>query len=479
MRTAHHSLIAALLLVATACAPDGEAPPAGEPDTMATSPAATEAESLAERAATTALYELFVRDFSPEGDFRGVTAGLDRIQATGAEVIWLMPIHPVGEAERKGTLGSPYSVRDYRAINPRFGTAADLHELIDSVHARDMMLILDWVPNHTAWDHPWVTEHPEYYARNDAGEMTVPRDLEGNLTDWTDVVELDYSNPDLRRAMTEAMKYWITEFDIDGFRVDVAGHIPAEFYREAIRELRQASDSPLLLLAEWGDLWLHDVGFQLTYPWSSYDRLKRVWRGEPAVTFVGEELAELEQMPEGGYRMRMTTNHDETAWDEPPVTLFGGVAGARAAFVAMALLPGPPLLYNGQEVESPQSLPLFEQQPIEWDQPNAGEARAFYRQVIDLSKTHPALGTGDLRMVYTDAEDDVIAYSRNDEVVVLVNTRNRPLTVTVSDLDLDGATDLLSGATQEGSTVELFAHGAVVLERTTVPEERSEEASGG
>lgn len=442
-------LIALALVLVPGCSPDTEPVETAAPDT--------------DLAARTALYEVFVRDFSPEGDFQGLIAGLDRIQSVGAEVVWLMPIYPIGEAERKGTLGSPYSIRDYRGINPRFGTAADLRELVDSVHARDMMLILDWVPNHTAWDHHWIEEHPEYYARNEAGEMTVPRDLEGNLTDWTDVVELDYSNPDLRRAMIDAMKYWVTEFDVDGFRVDVAGHIPAEFYREAIPELREASDSRLLMLAEWGELWLHDVGFELTYPWSSYHRLKQVWAGNPAVEFVGEEIEELAAMPEGGYRMRMTTNHDETAWDEPPVTLFGGSAGARAAFVAMALLPGPPLLYNGQAVESPQELPLFEREPIEWDQPGADEARAFYRQVIDLSKTHPALNAGDLQLVYTDAENDVIAYSR-DNVVVLVNARDRPVTVTVDALDLGGATDLLSGAGQEGNTVELDGYGAVVLE---------------
>lgn len=450
MRIPFRTLLTALALVLVpACSPDTEPVETAAPDT--------------DLAARTALYEVFVRDFSPEGDFQGLIAGLDRIQSVGAEVVWLMPIYPIGEAERKGTLGSPYSVRDYRGINPRFGTAADLRELVDSVHARDMMLILDWVPNHTAWDHHWIEEHPEYYARNEAGEMTVPRDLEGNLTDWTDVVELDYSNPDLRRAMIDAMKYWVTEFDVDGFRVDVAGHIPAEFYREAIPELREASDSRLLMLAEWGELWLHDVGFELTYPWSSYHRLKQVWAGNPAVEFVGEEIEELAGMPEGGYRMRMTTNHDETAWDEPPVTLFGGSAGARAAFVAMALLPGPPLLYNGQAVESPQELPLFEREPVEWDQPGADEARAFYRQVIDLSKTHPALNAGDLQLVYTDAENDVIAYSR-DNVVVLVNARDQPVTVTVDALDLDGATDLLSGAGQEGNTVELDAYGFAVLE---------------
>ncbi|MFW6205890.1 MAG: alpha-amylase family glycosyl hydrolase [Gemmatimonadota bacterium] len=461
MRTLHAGLLAALILVA-GCVPGDEA----------ARDAASDATTVP-FVARTALYEVFVRDFSETGDFQGVMDGLDRIQAAGAEVVWLMPIYPVGEVNRKGTLGSPYSVRDYRAVNPRFGTADDFRALVEAVHDRGMKLILDWVPNHTAWDHDWVTEHPEYYARDAAGEMTVPRDLEGNLTDWTDVVELDYSEPGLRRAMTEAMKYWVEEFGVDGFRVDVAGHIPPDFYRDAIPELRSAADTELLMLAEWDEPWLHDVGFDLTYPWSSYHRLKEVWNGGRAVEFVGEEIEDLSRMPDGSYRMRMTTNHDETAWDAPPVELFGGVAGARAAFVAMALLPGPPLLYNGQEVESPQRLPLFELEAVEWDQPDAGDARAFYRQVIDLSKTHPALAAGDLQIAYTDAEDDVIAYSR-DHVVVLVNPRDRPLEVAVTALDLTGARNLLDGGVQDGNTVALSAHGAAVLEMESSGARRTE-----
>ena len=455
-RRMNRSILAAVALAAMACAPGPE--PAG-------GGVVADAEPWAAR---TALYEVFVRDFSPSGDLAGVEAGLDRIAASGAEVVWLMPIHPVGEANRKGEYGSPYSVRDYRAIHPDFGTEEDLRSLVAAAHERGLKLILDWVPNHTAWDHVWIEEHPGYYARNEAGEMTVPRDLEGNLTDWTDVVELDYSNPELRRAMTDAMTYWLREFDIDGFRVDVAGFIPPDFYRELIPALRSVRDEPILMLAEWGDLWLHEVGFELTYPWSSYGRLKEVWEGGPAVRFIGEEIEELERMPAGGYRMRMTTNHDETAWDEPAVTLFGGSEGARAAFVAMALLPGPPLLYNGQEIESPQRLGLFEKVAVDWDRPGGDEARTFYRRVIELSRTHPSLVAGGLELVVTDAEDDVIAYRRGD-VLVLVNARPAPVTVGLDGVDPDGARDLLTGQRQRGAAVALSGFGAAVLELEADP----------
>lgn len=154
-----------------------------------------------------AIYEVFVRDFSATGDLRGLTRGLDRIQATGANVLWLMPIYPVGVLNRKDPLGSPYSVSDYRAINPAFGTPADFRALVRAVHARGMKLILDWVPNHTSWDHVWVREHPDFYVRNERGELTVPRDDQGKLTDWTDVAQLDYGNPALRREMIAAMRW--------------------------------------------------------------------------------------------------------------------------------------------------------------------------------------------------------------------------------------------------------------------------------
>jgi glycosidase len=408
-----------------------------------------------------AIYEVFVRNFAPQGSFRGVIEGLDRIEAVGTEVVWLMPIQPNGELRRKGTLGSPYAIRDYRGLHPDYGTEEDFRALVRAVHDRGMKLILDWVPNHTAWDHAWVTERPDYYTRDEQGRMTHPRDNDGNLTDWTDVAELDYDNSALRRAMIAEMLYWLEEFGVDGFRVDVAGMVPDGFWREAVPQLREAGAT--LLLAEWGDVKMHEMGFDLTYPWSAYHRLKDVWAGAPASAFIEAELEELRAMPEGGLRMRFSTNHDETAWDAPPVRLFGGSAGARAAFVVMALLPGPPLIYNGQEVESPQQIPLFEPEPVEWEQPGAAEARAFYRRVIDLSRTHPALSGGALQAVETDAAADVVAY-RRDNVVVLVNARDRAVRAMLRGLDLSGARDLLGGGTHGGGTVSLDAYGAAVLE---------------
>jgi glycosidase len=408
------------------------------------------------------VYEVFVRDFSPSGNFQGLIEGLDRIQLSGADVLWLMPIYPIGALNRKGSLGSPYAVRDYRAVNPAYGNAADFRALVQAVHGRGMKLILDWVPNHTAPDHAWVKEHPDYYIRNERGEPSVPRDDKGKLTDWTDVAQLDYKNPAVRRATIDAMRYWLQEFGIDGFRVDVAGFIPYDFWREAVPALRAAVPRRILLLAEWDDLEMHRVGYDLTYAWDSYSRLKAVWKGGPASAFVQGELKDMQAMPPGGMRMRFTTNHDETAWDNSPVTIFGGSAGARAAFVTMALLPGRPLLYNGQEVESPQKLGLFEREPITWNQPGAAEARAFYAAVLKLARTEPAFIARDLGPVKTSAPRDVIAYRRGD-LIVLVNARPRGVKVAITGFQVAGARDLLSNNAQRGDTIALPGYGAVVL----------------
>jgi glycosidase len=410
--------------------------------------------------ASSALYEVFVEDFSPSGTIRGVTDGLDRIKALGTNVIWLMPIHPRGMANRKGTLGSPYAARDYRAIDSAYGTPADFRALVDSVHARGMKIILDWVPNHTAWDNVWVTEHPDFYVRNARGELTVPTDGEGKPTDWTDVAELNYDNPALRRTMITTMEFWLREDNLVGFRVVVAGFVPYDFWREEVPALRASVPRRILLLADWGDLEMHRVGFDLTYGWDGYSRLKAVWRGDSASTFVRQALVEADSMPPGGMRLRFTTNHDETSWDKPPVAIFGGSAGARAAFVAMALLPGRPLMYNGQEVESPQVLNLFEHQPVAWDQPGAADARSFYARVVELARDSVIVGHP-LSPIETSFPSDVIAYARGD-VAVLVNSRNRNVRFALPRAN--GAEGLLVPGTQQGDTITLGPHGFRVLQ---------------
>jgi glycosidase len=408
-----------------------------------------------------ALYEVFVRDFSPQGNFAGVEGGLDRIESTGANVIWLMPIYPIGQINKKGSIGSPYAVADYRGINPDFGTAADLHRLIDAAHARHMKLILDFVANHTAWDHVWMRDHADRYTHDANGKISVALDNNGKPTDWTDTADLNYNNPDTRQAVIADMRYWLENFDVDGFRLDVAGFVPDDFWREGIAQLR--SRKPILLLAEAGEPKMHADGFDLSYGWDAYGGLKEVWnKGKSASEWTSRQVADVNSLPNNGRRLHFTTNHDETV-SGPPITLFGGSAGARAAFIAMTLLPGVPLLYNGEEVESPQKLTLFEKEAVAWDQPNAEKTRAFYNKVIHLERTHAAFAGRELTPVTTNQPDDVIAYRRGD-VVVLVNTRPHPVTVAPGGVAMQGARDLISDNIQQSDTIALDGYGFTVLE---------------
>ena len=228
------------------------------------------------------VYEVFVPDASEEGTFRGLIGRLDEIQEMGITTLWLMPIHPIGEERRKsdiGALGSPYSIQDYYDVNPDYGTREDFRALVDSVHARDMHIIIDLVANHTAWDHPWLEDHPDMYSDGPINGFTVPV-LNGDTTDWTDVVELDFDNPRTRQEMIDVMQYWVREFNIDGYRADVAHAVPLDFWENAIDSVEAHKE--VLMLAEAAEPEMHEVGFDQTYAWPFYGALKRVWADLPA-----------------------------------------------------------------------------------------------------------------------------------------------------------------------------------------------------
>lgn len=402
----------ALLVLLAGCARPDLAPPAN---------------SVPVEAEHTEIYELYVRSFTPEGTLRAAIPRLPELRTLGVDVIWLMPIHPVGEARRKGTLGSPYSVRDYTAVNPRFGTMDDLRAFVEAAHASGLRVIIDWVANHTAFDHEWTRTHPEWYTRDDAGAIVHP---EG--TDWTDVADLNYEDPGLRDAMRAAMRFWVEDIGIDGYRCDVAELVPLDFWEDAIAELRAIK--PVLMLAEGAAPSLYDAGFDLTYAWDTYGALKAIWRGAPADTLFAVLDAERAQYGDAP-RMRFTTNHDETAWDDTPLALFGGPDGARAAAVLAATLPGAFLVYNGQEVGDPQRLPLFEQAAINWEADPA--MREFFAELLARRDASAALREGRLEPVAHDAPEDVIAFRRvagGASALVVVNARDRAVVVTLPEL---------------------------------------------
>jgi hypothetical protein len=295
-------------------------------------------------------------------------------------------------------------VRDYTAVSPDLGTVDDLRAFTDEAHRLGMRVILDWVANHTAWDHAWMQQHPGWYTRDSTGAVVPP------VADWSDVADLNFDAPGLRRAMTDAMRFWVERVGVDGFRCDVAEMVPLDFWRAAIAELR--SLKPLLMLAEGATPELYTVGFDLTYDWTLYRAMIEVWRG----TKSAQDLAAPLRDGSDPLRIRFTTNHDETAWDKPPVFLFNGFRGAMGAFYTVALLPGVPLVYNGQEGGSIVQTGLFEKMPLPAPDP---EVRARYEDVLTLRARHEVLRHGAL--VLHDAGPDVLVFER-----VLAAEGNRP-----------------------------------------------------
>ncbi len=369
------------------------------------------------------LYQCNIRQFSPEGNLSGVQQQLQRLKALGIDVLWLMPVHPIGQERRKGSLGSPYSVRDYRAVNPDYGNMEDMKLLVRSAHELGIRVILDWVPNHTSWDAVWKSEHPEYYSRYN-GDFTVPLNERGEpITDWSDVCDLDYNNPGLRRAMIETMQFWLRDVDIDGFRVDMAGLVPNDFWQEA----RPALDSvkTTFMLAEWQDEPAHfRSAFNANYGWKWKDVTKDIAAGRQNASSLDTLLRFLDDFyPEGYYQLYFTQNHDENSHNGTESELYGPSADA---FNVLAFTwQGIPMLYNGQEDKLNKRLAFFEKDPIEW-----GEyARTpFYQKLIALRHTNqavwPGKDGGKLVKIPTNNDDAIYAFFREkngDKALVVLN----------------------------------------------------------
>lgn len=359
------------------------------------------------------IYQLNQRQLTAEGTFAAAEAHLSRIRGLGATIVWLMPINPIGEQQRKGELGSPYAVQDYYRVNPEFGDLDDLRHFVTTAHELGLHVILDWVANHTAWDNVLVRDHPEWYSRNWRGDFTPTP-----WWDWDDVIDLDYSNPGLRRYMTEAMAYWVREAGVDGFRCDVAGYVPTDFWENARRELETIK--PVFLLAEWESRELHTSAFDATYAWTWSKAVHRIAMGrsdlEPLrVYYAWDDKA----WPRDSMRMTFVTNHDINAWEGTEYQRFGDALDA--AIVLSVIGTGLPMIYNGQEAGSDKQLAFFSKDPIQWrDDP----AETLYRRLFSLKRDHPALWNGawGARMVRVpnSAEESVLSFvrSRDDDAVV-------------------------------------------------------------
>ncbi len=408
------------------------------------------------------IYEIFVRSFSPEGDLNGVTRRLDDLQRLGVNILWLMPIHPHGELKKKGSIGSPYAVRDYYAIDPKYGTKGDLTNLVREAHRRQMKVIIDVVANHTAWDSVMMA-HPDFYKHGPDGQITFPHD-------WSDVAALNYANPQLRRYMTDMLVYWIKTFDLDGYRCDVASEVPTDFWEQARLELQRIKPD-IMMLAEASKPELLRSAFDIDYSWPLLGTVNDViMRGAPASAVRDSVERQRALFPDGALHMRISDDHDE----ERAIARYGW-PGALAASALMFTLDGVPVLYNGMEVgdTTESGAPaLFENLKVFWPIADRRPQFAkFYATIIPLRRQHAALWQGTLTWLHNSDERHIVSYlrqSRSEQFLVMVNLSNTPFSGTVeAPAGNWRAVDLGFGPARETAlpSVSLAAFGARIFQQ--------------
>lgn len=409
------------------------------------------------------IYEANIRQYSPEGTFDAFTQDIPKLKELGVKVIWLMPIYPISEVRRKATndlsiediedpeerkkyLGSYYAIADYTGVNPEFGNKEDFDELVETAHANGMYVILDWVANHTGWDHPWLEEHPEFYTQNEQGEPVDPLNpATGESWGWTDVADLNYDNKELWEAMTAEMQYWIEEHNIDGFRADVAGEVPTEFWEQAVPRLQEAK--PVFMLAESEDKDLFYNAFDMGYNWEGHHIKNQIAQGEATVEAWDEYMQKIDTTyQEDDYLMNFVTNHDENSWSGTVRERMGDAAEAMVALTYS--IPGMPLIYSGQEYDMDHRLKFFEKDTIP---KTKGVMWPLLEKLGQLKVVSPALHgakeAADYNRLQTSADEQVLAFERTKEgekVVYVANLSDRPVNF---NLELDESLQTYVGKT--------------------------------
>ncbi len=363
-----------------------------------------------------AMYQVNPRVFAPEKSLNAVAARIDSIQALGVNMIWVMPIYPIGIEKGKN---SPYCISDYKAIAPEFGTIDEFKNLVKVCHEHGMGIILDWVANHTAWDHPWVKEHPDWYTHDEKADTIIsPAGF-----DWYDVADLNYDNKDMRKAMIDAMRFWIVDCGIDGFRCDVADGVPADFWKEAIETLRKDAGRRIVMLAEGKQVDNFTIGgFDMNYGWDYKDSLVHVFNdGKPASDLIAADSAEYAQLPEGKVKLRFTTNHDHST-EVTPVKEFTNERGSMAAYVASIFPHGGALIYGSQEVGYENPINFFKYVAVDWmAKPDLYKE---YQHLLKLYNENTALRKGKLTAW---PDKDIFLFEKADDsgkFLVAVNVRN-------------------------------------------------------
>lgn len=378
------------------------------------------------------IYEVNVRQYTPEGTLNAFAKHLDRLQQMGVETLWFMPMNPISKVGRKGSLGSYYAVADYTKLNPEYGTLADWQRLVQAIHARGMKVLIDWVPNHTGADARWLTQHPDFFVKDKQGQPAV-------AFDWNDTRQLNYKNPEMQDSMIAAMRYWVKTSDIDGFRCDVAWNVPAAFWQRAIPTLRQSKS--LFMLAEGDSAYLPRSGFDAVYPWHMFHAMEKVAAGKQPATALDNVYRGWQQMyPKGTIEMYFTSNHDENTWNKADYGSFPGPVHAPFAVFTQTMGDAVPLIYSGQEEPVLRSIQFFDKDPMTFGK---YERAKFYATLLALRKRNPALASdASFRKLKAGNEKAVYAYVREKaghKVLVVLNLSSKPQAITVADKTLLGS----------------------------------------
>jgi alpha-amylase len=378
------------------------------------------------------IYEVNVRQYTPEGTFKAFEKHLDRLKEMGVQTLWFMPINPIGKVDRKGVMGSYYAVSDYTAINPEFGTMNDWKALVEHAHKMGFKVIIDWVPNHTSADHPWLTAHPAFYYKDSLGKPAIP-------FDWTDTRQLDYNNVEMQDSMIAAMKYWLTHTSIDGFRCDIAWNVPGAFWSRCISDLKKVNPS-LFMLAEGDKPYLYPSGFDATYPWEMFHMMVKIAKGERPAFSLDSIKNRLDTLyPKNALLLYFTSNHDENSWNKADYGTMPGPVHAPFAVFTQTMHHSIPLIYSGQEEPVLDSISFFYKDTIIFNHLNRAK---FYKTLLELRKNNPALAANaSFRKVQAGDDKAVYAYVREaagKKVFVILNLSAREQTIKVTDSSLHG-----------------------------------------
>jgi glycosidase len=394
------------------------------------------------------IYEVNVRQYTPEGTLNAFAKHLDRLQKMGVQTLWFMPLNPISRRDRKGSLGSYYAVQDYTKLNPEFGTMADWQRLVQDIHGRGMKVLIDWVPNHTGADARWLTQHPGFFVKDKKGQPAV-------AFDWADTRQLDYKNPEMQDSMIAAMRYWVDKTGIDGFRCDVAWNVPGTFWKRAIPALEKGSKD-LFMLAEGDSAYLPKSGFDAVYPWHMFHAMEKVAAGKRPATALDSVRTGWQGMyPKGTIELYFTSNHDENSWNKADYGSFAGAKHAPFAVFTQTMADGVPLIYSGQEEPVLRPLKFFDRDPVTFGK----YARAkFYTTLLDLRKRNPALAAdASFRKVSVGDDRAVYAYVREKaghKVLVILNLSDKEQTITVKEPGLQGTPHNLFMYTAEPLTAK-------------------------